>query len=253
MPQRDRIAIRILRQRGTPQDGVTTLRVDLADFFRAVARVGRDPALLLLTLRALRQRSGGGGVRLHDLRWIMGASPRRLRGWLDQLVAAECLVYDATNGSMDVELPEPTGPAWTDLQPPHIALRHELPTHWFVLVLPRLGRAAFVAYLYLLSRDGIRAPSTLALAALARDAAFRTQLHARWHLRRLRTSGLIVPDVATHALVILDPPPLTPAGRRWLRRRRMGESVPRWMWLALAVVLLVALVLFALSRTAISK
>lgn len=240
MQQPDSVSIRILRARGTPPDGMMTLRVDLAEFFRMITRVGRDGALLLLTIRALRQRSGGG-IRMHDLVWTMGASPRRIRAWLDRLVATESLVYDATNGTVDVELPEPSTPIWSEIHPPLIPLRYELPTHWFIHVLPRLGRGTFVAYLYLLRRDGMSAPATLEIAPLAREARFGTSLHARWHLRRLRCNGLIRFDPATESLLVVDPPPLTPTARRWLRRRRMGDTAQRWIWFALAALVAVAI------------
>jgi hypothetical protein len=240
MQQSDFVSIRILRAHGTPPDGMTVLHVDLAEFFRMVARVGRDAALLLLTIRALRQRSGGG-IRMHDLAWIMGASARRIRAWLDRLVAAGSLVYDQTNGTVDVELPEVAPPTWTDIHPPGLPLRFELPTHWFIHVLPRLGRGTFVTYLYLLRRDGMSAPATLEIAALAREAARATSLHAQWYLRQLRRSGLIRFDPATESLLVLDPPPLTPASRRWLRRRRMGETAQRWIWFALAALVALAI------------
>jgi hypothetical protein len=233
-------SIRILRAHGTPLDGMTVLRVDLAEFFHMVARVGRDAALLLLTIRALRQRSGGS-IRMHDLGWIIGASPRRIRAWLDRLVAEGNLVYDATNGTVDVELPEPATPTWTDIHPPGVPLRYELPTHWFIHVLPRLGRGTFVAYLYLLRRDGMSAPATLEIASLTREVGFRTSLYAQWCLRRLRRSGLIRFEPATESLLVLDPPPLTPALRRWLRRRRMGDTAQRWIWFALAALVAVAI------------
>jgi hypothetical protein len=241
MQQPDSVSIRILCARGTPPDGMMTLRVDLAEFFRLIADVGRDAALLLLTIRALRQRSGGG-IRIHDLAWVTGASTARIRLWLDQLVAAGSLVYDATNGTVDVELPEPATPTWADIHPPAIPLRYELPTHWFIHVLPRLGRGTFVAYLYLLRRDGMSAPATLEIASLAREARLGTSLHARWHLRRLRRHGLIRPDKATESLVVVDPPPLTRGARRWLRRRRMAGTAQRWMWFALAALVALAII-----------
>ncbi len=249
MSQRDPISVRVLQQRGTPPDGVTTVRVDLAAFFDMVPQVGRDPALLLLTIRALRQRSGRG-MRLDDLTWILGARANRLRAWLDRLAAAGGLIYDARDGTVEIELPEPTAPTWTEIHPPHIPLRFELPTHWFIHVLPRLGRGTFVTYLYLLRRDGLSAPATLTVSSLARDAAFRTTLHARWHLRRLRLHGLIAPDAATESLVVLDPPPLTAAARRWLRQRRMTGMTQQRLVLVLLFITVVMIVAVLLARTA---
>jgi len=220
------------------------LRVDLAAFFGMVARMGRDPALLLLTIRALRQRSSL--LRVHDLAWMLGTSPARLRTWLERLSADGALVYDLANGTIEVEVPVSTPPAWAELQPPHLAIRHELPTHWFIHVLPRIGRTAFVVYLYLLMRDGLRMPSTLSLVALVRAADLRGAIAARWHLWRLRRFGLLRLDTAG-ALVLRDPPPLTPAARWRLRSLRKYGAGVRWLGRVgiVLLLLLAALVLVA--------
>jgi len=249
MPQPDRIALRVLQQRGTPPDGVTTVRVDLAALFESLVEVGRDPALLLLTIRALRQRSGAT-LRLDDLVWVMRARRRRIRAWLDRLAAAGQLVYDVTEGVIEIELPEPMPPTWADVQPPHIPLRFELPTHWFIHVLPRLGRATFTTYLYLLRRDGLTAPATLDVASLTRDTLLRTRLHARWHLWRLRRHGLVALDAKAETLVVMDPPPLTPQGRRWLRHLRTTGLTLRRLVLALAFVLATVIVTMLFVRAA---
>lgn len=249
MSQPERIFVRLLQQRPTPAEGVTTVRVDLAVFFDLAAQVGRDAALLLLTIRALRQR-GGNRMPLDDLAWMLRARARDIRGWLDRLAAAGQLVYDATDGTVEIELAEPMPPAWTDIHPAELPLRMELPTHWFIHVLPRLGRASFVAYLYLLRRDGRSAPATLVVSALATDAALGTTLHARWHLRRLRRYGLIAPEGTSGALVVRDPPPLTPAARRVLRHRRMTGTTPRRLLLLAAIVVLVLLAALVLARSA---
>ena len=238
----------MLQQRGTPPDGVTTVRVDLAAFFESLAEVGRDPALLLLTIRALRQRSGAP-LRLDDLVWIMGVESRRIRVWLDRLAAEGQLVYDVTEGAIEIELPEPTPPTWTDVQPPHIPLRFELPTHWFIHVLPRLGRATFTTYLYLLRRDGLTAPATMDVASLARDTLLRTTVRARWHLWRLRRHGLVALDRKAETLVVLDPPPLTPAARRWLRHVRTTGLTSQRLVLAVVLILATVIVAVVLART----
>src|SRR5258706_2645065 len=98
-PQPEHVSVRILRTRGTPSDGVTTLAADLPAVFRSIAAVGPDAALLLLTIRALRQRSGGR-IALRDLEWIMHAAGARVGAWLDRLAGAELLVYDRTNGTI---------------------------------------------------------------------------------------------------------------------------------------------------------
>jgi hypothetical protein len=249
MPQRDRVTIRILQQHATPPDGMTTVRADLGEFFDHVRRIGRDPALLLLTIRALRQR-GGGRLQLSDLTWMLGARPARLRTWLDQLARAGTLVYDGTNGSIDVELPEPDVLTWTDVHPPLLPVRHELPTYWFLHVLPRVGRTGFIVYLYLLHRDGTTAPAALTFSALQRDAALLTVVHARWQLRRLRRFGLLTVDAEHDVLVVSDPPPLTPNARRWLRRRRRGDVSWRWAWAAVVVFTILLLLTLLVARTA---
>lgn len=248
MSQPDRIAVRILQQRGTPPDGVTAVHVDLAAFVRDIAKVGRDPALLLLTIRALRQRSGSR-IRLADLAWILRARPARICTWLDRLAATGRLVYDRTNGSIEIELPEASPPTWTDIHPPDFPFRFELPTHWFVHVLPRIGRTAFIAYLDLLRRDGRSAPATLTASSLARAMQLRTILQARWLLWRLRRQGLVRLDAAHEALVIVDPAPLSPSARRALRRRRRGMRSWSW-WFVLALLALI-LVTLVLARTAL--
>lgn len=248
MPQPDRIALRVLQQRGTPPDGVTTVHVDLAAFVESLPQIGRDPALLLLTIRALRQRSGAT-LRLGDLVWVMGARSRRIRTWFDRLAAEGKLVYDVTDGVIEIELPEPTPPTWTDVQPPHIPLRFELPTHWFIHVLPLVGRATFTTYLYLLRRDGLTAPATVDSAALARDTRLRTTVHARWHLWRLRRNGLVALDRKAETLVVLDPPPLSPKARRWLRQLRTTGLTPPRLALAVALVVLVLIAVMVLART----
>ena len=239
MPQPEHISLRILRQRGMPADGVTMLAADLGAVFRSVEVVGPDAALLLLTIRALRQRSGGR-LALRDLEWIMHASPARLSAWLNRLAAGGLLVYDRTNGTIDVEFPEiPSGPVSAESSVVSFAIRHELPTHWFIHVLPRIGRRAYLVYLYLLLCDGKSAPSSFELAVLMRALALRTAFQARWCLWRLARAGLVTRE--GRSLVLHDPPPLTSSERRWLRlRRRMGATPLRWLWVAVAVVLLLA-------------
>jgi hypothetical protein len=237
MPRPERISLRILQKRGMPTDGVTTLAADLGAVFRSLDVVGSDAALLLLTMRALRQRSGGR-MALRDLEWIMQASRATVGTWLDRLGANGLLVYDRTNGTIDVEFPESAAlsPS-TEAAAPFLPIRHELPTHWFIHVLPRIGRRAFLVYLYLLTCDGRSAPSTVEIWVLARETALPSVLHARWSLWRLTRAGLIRRE--GRGMVVHDPPPLTPSERRWLRlRRRIGAAPLRWLWLAAAVVLL---------------
>lgn len=220
-----------------PSDGVTMLAADLGAVIRSVEVVGPDAALFLLAIRALRQR-GGGRLALRDLQWIMQASPARLIAWLNRLAAVGLLVYDRTNGTIDVEFPEfPSGPVPTEPSALPFPIRHELPTHWFIHVLPRVGRRAYLIYLYLLTCDGMSMPATFAVSELASATGLPSGLHARWYLWRLAHARLVTRE--GRGMVVHDPPPLTSSERRWLRlRRRMGTTTIRWLWLAAAVVLL---------------
>src|SRR5688572_8794527 len=77
--------IRFLAPHAAAPEGLSIIDVDLAAFFVIVAEVGRDEALLLLLIRALRQRSGSFALRVHDLAWMLRASNRHVVRWLDRL------------------------------------------------------------------------------------------------------------------------------------------------------------------------
>lgn len=76
-----------------PPEGLLLMKADLAVFFTIVDRVGRDEALLLLLIRALRIRDRLLELRLNDLAWMLRASNRRVIGWLDHLVRERHVVY----------------------------------------------------------------------------------------------------------------------------------------------------------------
>lgn len=240
-----------LGPRAEPPEGITTVRVQLPAFFVIAGRVGRDPGLLLLTLRALRQRSGAEALRLSDLAWILWTTRGQVLGWLDRLSQARLVVYD-THAGLDpivVEIvADPPDPrAWPvdgSLVP---GPPHELPTHWFVQVLPRVGRVSFLVYLYLLSREGEpQAPAGIVVERAASALGLRCPLTVHYHLGRLQRFGLARRTRSGRSLIVLDPPPLTPWGRFRLQLLRWGFLPLPWRKILLAA-LLVALALLVLG------
>lgn len=247
MPDETRLRIRIVKPEAAPLEGVQTVPTDLRRFFVVVRRVGRDSGLLLLTIRALRQRAPHGQPAFEDLLWTLGASPRAVRRWLETLSQAGLLVYDTTAPTdiLVLELadlgPEPV---FSERGADDITLHHDLPTHYFLHVLPRVGRLSFVYYLYLLAQE--RAPTTEAGLALDHAAAtlgLKNEKHAARELRRLERHKL----VATHptgVLLLRDPPPLAPFARMLLRLRARG--LPPHLKSLMRLLLVAALLLAAL-------
>jgi len=207
------------------------VRVDLPGFFVTLRRVGRDPALLLLTLRALRQRGALEALRLSDLTWVLRATRGEVLGWLDRLSRERLVVYDrreARDGFVVEIASEPPDPAAWPVDAPSGPLPpHELPTHWFVQVLPRLGRATFVVYLSLLSLEGAPQESTTVLAGrVANSVGLAWSIAVHYHLGRLQRFGLVRRTRSGRGVIVLDPPPLT----RWARLRL---QLLRWGFLPL--------------------
>jgi len=79
--------------RGEPPEGLIVIATDLGTFFALVQRLGRNEALLLLLIRALRARNGFLELRVNDLAWMMRTSNRKVIRWLDRLVGHEIIVY----------------------------------------------------------------------------------------------------------------------------------------------------------------
>ncbi|MEO6325774.1 MAG: hypothetical protein ABIQ65_14215, partial [Thermoanaerobaculia bacterium] len=120
------------------------------------------------------------------------------------------------------------------------------PTHWFVQVLPRVGRTSFLVYLYLLSREGApQAPAGVVVERLAAALGFRGALTVHYHLGRLRRFGLARRSRSGRALIILDPPPLTHWGRFRLQLLRWGFLPLPWrkIWMATLVIVIALLAL----------
>jgi hypothetical protein len=232
--------IRVLRPDRPPVEGVQTLPTDLKRFFVIVRRVGRDSGLLLLTIRALRHRAPQGQPEFTDLLWILGTSPRRIRSWLETLSQAGLLVYDTTN-ARDILILEIADlgppPVFEERGPDEITLHHEIPTHLFLHVLPRVGRLSFIYYLYLLAQEtSPTTPAALTLERAVEDLALKSEKQARKELVRLERKELVAPH-PSGVLLLRDPPPLRPFARRLLRLRARGfpphvKTVLRLLFLA---------------------
>lgn len=252
MPNDVRVRIRVLRPDTPPLEGIQTLPTDLRRFFVIVRRVGRDSGLLLLTIRALRHRAAQGQPEFTDLTWILGASRRRIRRWLETLSQAGLLVYDTTGDDLLVleiaDLGPP--PIFAERGPDNVTIHHEIPTHLFLHVLPRVGRLSFLYYLYLLAQEG--APTTgagLTIERAVEDLGLDSEKHAIRELRNLKRKKLVAPH-PSGVLLLRDPPPLTPLARALLRLRARGmpphvKTVLRLLFVAL---LLLAPFLYILFR-----
>jgi hypothetical protein len=244
MPTDVRLRIRVLRPDAPPVEGIQTVPTDLKRFFVIVRRVGRDSGLLLLTIRALRQRAPLGQPEFTDLLWILGASRRRIRQWLETLSQAGLLVYDTTNDRdlLVLEIADlGPPPVFEDRGPDNVTLHHEIPTHFFLHVLPRVGRLSFVYYLYLLAQESApTTPASLTIERAVEDLGFASEKHAMRELKRLTRKKLVAPH-PSGVLLLRDPPPLTPLSRLLLRLRARGipphvKTVLRLLVLALLLL-----------------
>src|ERR1043165_8493407 len=90
---KDDTRLRFLAPRAPMPEGMSVVPVDLAAFFVLVDRLGRNEALLLLTVKALRQRTGLLALRTNDLAWMLRSTNRRVMRWLDRLVRHRTIVY----------------------------------------------------------------------------------------------------------------------------------------------------------------
>jgi hypothetical protein len=213
----DETRFRFLAPHAAPPEGLATVSVDLAAFFALVAKVGRDEALLLLLVRALRQRSGSFVLKVHDLAWMLRVSERRVIRWLDRLTRARLVVYHVEDvwgiDSVAVEVAD------SSTNGPFVArIRHELPSHWFVHVLPLVGRTTFTVYLYFHSaEEGV---PEVHLDHIVGAVRLRGRWHARLHIARLRRAALLrVDEQDARVLLLSDPPPPDRFARLRLRFR----------------------------------
>ncbi len=246
----DNTRLRFVTPRPEPPEGVSTVRADLSAFFIVVDRVGRNEALLLLLTKALRQRTGLLALRVNDLAWMLRVSNRRVIRWLDRLVRSGHVVYHVEDlWGVDTVLVEIVAGG---VEPHHYerTVQQELPTHWFVQVLPLIGRTTFTVYLYLLWCEPHR-PETH-IDHLSEMVKLFGRFHARFHLRKLERRGLLTPHPEHGGLIVVDPKPPTRAQR--LRLRFLAIPYLRRSLVHLAVligcVLLLVLFLAALARFA---
>ncbi len=237
----DATRLRFLTPRPEPPEGVSTFRADLSAFFVVVEVVGRDEALLLLLTKALRQRTGLLALRVNDLAWMLRVSNRRVIRWLDRLVTSGHVVYHVEDlWGIDTVIVEIVA---GDIAP-HAAERtvHQvLPTHWFVQVLPLVGRTTFTVYLYLLWCEPHR-PETR-VDHLVDRVKLRGRAQARWHLRRLARRAILVRDREQGTLIVADPAPPTRGERLLLRYLAIPHLRRSFVHLALLLAAVLALVL----------
>lgn len=228
-----------------PEAGVSALRVDLPALLLQVQRVGVEPSLLLLTLRALRARASGHSVRLDDLAWMLVARPGEVRGWLEQLSRARLVVYEERHASdLVVELvASPIDPSAWPLEGP-VGPPRTLPTYLFTQVLPRTRRTAFLLYLALLAREETGPGFARTTDEHLRDAiGARSRFQVRYELWRLRRLGLLRRTRSGRGLIVLDPPPLTVWNRRYLQLLQWGYRPLPWRRMAIASVAIALAVL----------
>src|SRR5215212_4719537 len=184
----DNTRLRFVTPRPEPPEGVSTVRADLSAFFVVVDRVGRNEALLLLLTKALRQRTGLLALRVNDLAWMLRVSNRNVIRWLDRLVRERLVVYHVEDlWGVDTVIVEIVG----GIGVPDAferTIHSDLPTHWFVQVLPIVGRTTFTVFLYFLWCEPQR--SEAHIDHLVETAALRGRAHATHVLRRLNAHGL---------------------------------------------------------------
>jgi len=235
--------VRILAPHEAPVEGISTISVDLGGFFVIVGRVGRDEALLLLVIRALRHRATDRGLRLHDLAWVLRATEGGVHRWLDHLTHHGLVVYDEKEAgdaeTMTIEVAADDVRGW-------VPRMHDLPSHWFAQTLPLVGRTTFTVFLFLLSRDAHEGLARI--DDIVRHVRLPNARHAHRHLKRLRAHAILAPHPTNGTLTVKDPPPLTMCQRVRLRVLALPffhSARAEIIRLALGVVLLVLLLLLA--------
>lgn len=244
----DNTRLRFVTPRPEPAEGVSTVRADLSAFFVIVGRVGRNEALLLLLTKALRQRTGLLALRVNDLAWMLRVSNRHVIHWLDRLVRERLVVYHVEDfwgvDTVIVEIVGGIGASGSFERTIH----SDLPTHWFVQVLPIVGRTTFTVFLYFLWCEPQR--SETHIDHLVDTAALRGRAHATFHLRRLHAHGLLVRN-PSGGFIVRDPEPPTRLQRLQLRFLAVPTLRRSLVHLAvLAVVLLTIATLLWLLHAA---
>lgn len=223
-----------LGPRSAPVEELSTVSVDLDHLFSIIPIVGRNAAMLYLTIRALRQRAGVTSFQTADLVWMLRARPFRIRLWMQRLAKAGLLVYTMTSGGFsDVLLLELAPRAGGGRE-------HDIPTHWFPHELPRLRRVGFLVYLWVRSHEWGGDVATVAKTRLARDLRLHP-FRARFHLWRLRRVGLVRRE--RREFVVRDPAPLSLPAHAAVRLREL-RVIP-WTVLQVALALLVGIALVA--------
>lgn len=225
--------------------GLPSLRVDLGTFLATARTVGADAGLTLLTVRALSLRSRGL-VGLRELGWTLGATEREVRRWLRTLeVQGLCVLHESPRGAIRLEVAS-TETERTLFGPDDApGVVHLVPSHWFVRTLPLVGRRAFLAYLYLRSREraaGLTEPLTV--GGVARACGLSGVRQTERALRRLQGDRLIARAGPRGRFVLADPPPLTRWQRTYLAWLASGALPPtRRGRIALAIGLVAPLLL----------
>ena len=237
----DETRLRFLTPHAEPPEGLSVVAVDLTAFFAIVARIGRDEALLLLVVRALRQRTGLLALKVHDLAWMLRVSNRRVIRWLDRLTRERLVVYHVEDfwgvDTVIVEIAEQDTSA--QLFAPRV--RHDLPSHWFVQVLPLVGRTTFTVYLFCHFSE--QKDAEVHIDHLVETVRLRGRWHARIHLLRLHRASLLLRDPRDRSvLIVSDPPPPTRLARLRLRFRAIPHL--RWWLIQMTFWLVVGLIAF---------
>ncbi len=230
----DATRLRFLTPRAEPPEGLTTVHADLGAFLVVVERVGRNEALLLLLVKAMRQRTGLLALRVNDLAWMLRVTNRRVLRWLDRLVHHRLVVYHVEDlWGVDTVLVEIVGEPFGTPHAYATTVMQELPTHWFVQVLPVVGRTTFSVFLYFLWCEPHRPVSYL--NHLVTTLRLASRFAAVWHIARLRRHELL----AHHSggFRVQDPGP--PSRFKRLQLRFLAIPMLRR---ALVHVLLLALV-----------
>jgi hypothetical protein len=248
-PLQDSTRLRFLTPRPEPPEGISTVRADLSAFFVVVEAVGRNEALLLLLAKALRQRTGLLALRVNDLAWMLRVSNRRVIRWLDRLTLSGHVIYHVEDlwgiDTVLVEIVAGTSHGYER------TVQQDLPTHWFVQVLPLVGRTTFTVYLYLLWCEPHRTDSHV--DHLVGMVKLRGRAHARWHLRRLERRALLALHPEHGGLVVSDPAPPSRFERLLLRYLAIPFLRRALVHLAVLATAILVLILFLalLARTTI--